>query len=166
MAEVGEVAQIQYTGTLDDGREFESTRRTGKPLEVKLGSGRLLPAVEHTLCEMLPGEKRTIRLEPAQAYGEYDESLVITVPADRLPNSAQLPLGEYIEIKTDRGTIRAKVISVDSDSVVLDCNHELAGQAITFELELLSIIRESAIGRELHPAGCACGCDKLKEQIG
>lgn len=166
MAEIGEVAQIHYSGRLDDGREFESSIRTGDPLEVKLGSGRLLPAVERIICEMNPGDERTVRLEPEQAYGAYDEDLVISVPADRLPNATALPTGEYVEIKTDMGIIRAKVVSVEPETVVLDCNHELAGQAVTYDIHLLAIIHESAIERELHPAGCSCGCDKLKEQIG
>lgn len=166
MADIGEVALINYRGRLDDGREFESSERIGGPLEVKIGAGRLLPSVERAICEMNPGDRKTIRLEPEQAYGLYDEGLVLEVPADRLPNAQDLPAGKYIEVKTDRGTIRAKVVSVGAESVVLDCNHELAGQAVTFDIDLLSFVRESAIDRELHPAGCACGCDKLKEQIG
>ncbi len=166
MAELGEIAQVHYCGRLDDGREFESSIRAGEPLEVRLGSGRLLPAVERVICEMNPRERRTVRLVPDQAFGPYDESLVITVPADRLPSASAMPVGEFVEVKTDAGTLRAKVVSVDDRAVVLDCNHELAGQAVTFDIELLAVIHESAISRELHPAGCACGCDKLKEQIG
>ena len=166
MAELGEVVQIHYAGRLDDGREFESSWRTGKLLEVKLGSGRLLPQVELALCEMLPGERRSIRLDPAQAYGEYDESLVLHLPYDALPHADQLPVGQYIDINTPQGAARAKVVSVNDDEIVLDLNHELAGEPITFDLELLAIVHETAIHRELHPEGCACGCDRLKEQIG
>lgn len=166
MAEIGEVALINYSCHLDDGREFESNLRVGEPLEVKLGSGKLLPLVEKTICDMNPGDCKTIRLEPEQAYGTYDEDLVLTVPKSNMPNAENLPVGEFIEIKTDNGMIRAKVVSLDSESIVLDCNHELAGQAVSFDIELLSIIHEAAIDRELHPVGCACGCDKLKEQIG
>lgn len=166
MAEIGEIALINYSGRLDDGREFESNRRISEPLEVKLSSGRLLPLVEKTICDMNPGDHRTIRLEPQQAYGVYDEELVVTIPKSNMPNADELPVGEFIEIRSDGGVIRAKVLSVDSSNIVLDCNHELADQAVTFDIELLSIIHEAAVDRELHPAGCACGCDKLKEQIG
>ncbi len=166
MAEIGEVAQVHYRGRLDDGREFENSKRSGGPLEVKLGSGRLLPTVERVICEMNPGEERTIRLEPEQAFGAYDEELLISVPAVQLSNASAMPVGEYVEIKTEAGTIRAKVVSANPDTIVLDCNHELAGQAVTFDIQLLAIIHESAIERELYPQGCACGCDRLKEQIG
>ena len=166
MPEYGEKVLINYTGMLDDGREFESNLRIGQPLEVKIGDGRLLPAVEKALCDMLPGDFKTVRLEPAQAYGEYDPDLVITLPADRLPNAENLPVDRYIEVKTPQGTARVKVVSVENGLVVLDLNHELAGQPITFNLELLSVLHSSAIDKELHPEGCACGCDRLKEQIG
>lgn len=166
MAELGEKVLVRYTGRLDDGREFESSARAGGPLQVTLGEGRLLPAVEQALCDMLPGNRRTLRLEPQQAYGDYDDALVQQVPAGLLPNAASLPVGRYIQLKTSAGELRAKVVSAGPDTVVLDCNHELAGQAVTYDLELVSVVHDSAIHRELHPAGCACGCDKLKQQIG
>ena len=166
MAELGDIILIDYAGRLDDGREFESTWRAGKPLEVEIGSGRLLPLIENALCEMVPGEKRTLELEPSQAYGEYDESLVISVPLANLPNAEELPVGRHIEIRTPQGTTRAKVLSISDDNVDLDLNHELAGKRIIFDLDLLAVKRPPAVERELHPEGCACGCHQLKEQIG
>ena len=166
MPEYGEKVLINYTGLLDDGREFESNLRVGKPLEVKIGDGRLLPAVEKALCDLLPGQSKTVRLAPAEAYGEYDPTLVIALPLDRLPNAENLPVGQYIEVKTSQGTARAKVVSMENDQVLLDLNHELAGHHVTFDLELLSVLHSSAIDKELHPEGCACGCDRLKQQIG
>lgn len=165
MAEIGETVLVHCVGTLDDGAVFQDSRRAGAPLSVKLGSGVMLPRVEATLCDMLPGEHRTIRLTPDQAYGAYDAGLVQAVPAHLIANSDQLPRGGYIELKTKVGMLRAKVVSVDTDQVVLDCNHELAGHTVTFDIDLVSVVHESAIQRELHPSGCACGCDKLKAQL-
>lgn len=165
MAEYGEDVLVHYTGRLDDGREFESSRRLGEPIEVKIGAGRLLPAVERELCAMLPGDIRTIRLDPPEAYGAYDPQLVQHVPAGLISNVMQLPVGGFIELNTAQGPLRAKVVSVDDSLVTLDCNHELAGQAVTFDLEMVAVVHESAIEREKHPAGCACGCDKLKAAL-
>lgn len=166
MAEIGEMVQVHFVGTLDDGREFENTRREGEPAQVTIGAGKILPALERALFEMLPGDRRTVRLTPEQAYGPYDEALVKRVPAKALPGADSLPVGAFIGLSTSAGVIRAKVVSADGGEVVLDCNHELAGQALTFDIEMLAVRHESAIHRELHPAGCACGCDKLKQQIG
>ena len=165
MAEIGETVLVHYSGVLDDGREFVSSR-SDEPVKVKIGAGTLLPAVEGTICEMLPGDRRTIHLAPERAYGAYDESLVQHVPASLLPGVGNLPVGSSVQLQTKLGPIRAKVISADESEVVLDCNHELAGQDVTFDIEMVSVVHESAIHRELHPAGCACGCDKLKAQIG
>ena len=166
MAEYGETVLVNYAGTLDDGREFESTWRSGEPIEVKIGAGRLLPGVEKAIGEMLPGQRKRVVLTAEEAYGDYDEQLVQHLPASALPNADKLPVGNYIELSTRVGQLRAKVVSVDEHEIVLDCNHELAGHAVTFDIELVRVVHESAIHRELHPAGCACGCDKLKEQIG
>lgn len=165
MAEVGETVLVHCTGKLDDGTVFLDSALAGKPLSVKLGSNALLPRVEALLCNMLPGEHRTIRLEADQAYGSYDAELLQTVPVELIANSEQLPRGSYIELKTKVGRLRAKVVSVDDILVMLDFNHELAGCAVTFDVDLVSVVHESAIQRELHPAGCACGCDKLKAQL-
>lgn len=166
MPEIGESVMLNYAARLDDGREFESTWRTGSPLEVIIGEGQLFPKVERTICEMLPGEERTIMLSADEAYGTYDDDLIITVPGSNIPNAENMPEGRYVEIKTEQGTIRAKVLYADADNVVLDCNHELAGYDVIFDIELVSIVHKSAIERELHSDGCACGCQKLKEQIG
>lgn len=166
MAEFGEKALVHLTGMLDDGREFQNTRMSGEPVVVTIGAGKLVPGVEQALLDMLPGDSRTVRLEPGQAYGAYDESLVQRVPAALIPNAGDLPVGNYIDLRTSAGAVRAKVVSADADEVVLDCNSELAGKSVTFDVELLRIVHDSAVHRELHPAGCACGCDKLKQQIG
>ena len=165
MAEIGDKVLVHYTGTLDDGREFDSSRREGGPTEVTIGEKKLLPLVEKELCDMEPGDRRIIHLSAKQAYGEYDKGLVQVVPADLIPDAEKLPVGGFVELRTRIGALRAKVVSVSENEVILDCNHELAGKAVTFDVELVAYANYSAIERELHPTGCACGCHKLKEQI-
>ena len=118
MAEYGETVLVNYAGTLDDGREFESTWRSGEPIEVKIGAGRLLPGVEKAIGEMLPGQRKRVVLTAAEAYGDYDEQLVQHLPASALPNADKLPVGNYIELNTRAGQLRAKVVSVDEHEIV------------------------------------------------
>lgn len=165
MAEIGEQVLVHCVEELGDGCKVLDTRLAGEPLTVTVGSAMFPPLVERALFEMLPGEKRVITLLPEQAYGSYDEALVQHVPVQLLPDAGNLPVGSRVQLKTRMGVLDARVVSIDADEVVLDCNHEYAGKSATFEIELLSIVRESAIDRELHPAGCACGCHKLKEQL-
>ena len=165
MSEIGEQVLVHCVEELGDGCKVLDTHLAGEPLKVTVGSAMFPPLVERALFEMLPGEKRTIALSPEQAYGSYDEVLVQHVPVQLLPDAGSLPIGGRIQLKTRMGVLDARVVSIGADEVVLDCNHEYAGKSATFEIELISIVRESAIDRELHPAGCACGCHKLKEQL-
>lgn len=165
MAEIGERVLVHCVEELGDGCKVLDTHLAGGPLTVTVGSAMFPALVERALFEMLPGEKRVITLSPEQAYGSYDEALVQHVPVQLLPDAGNLPVGSRVQLKTRMGVLDARVVSIDADGVVLDCNHEYAGKSATFEIELLSIVRESAIDRELHPAGCACGCHKLKEQL-
>lgn len=165
MAEIGEQVLVHCVEELGDGCKVLDTHLAGGPLTVTVGSAMFPALVERALFEMLPGEKRVITLSPEQAYGSYDEALVQHVPVQLLPDAGNLPVGSRVQLKTRMGVLDARVVSIDADGVVLDCNHEYAGKSATFEIELLSIVRESAIDRELHPAGCACGCHKLKEQL-
>ena len=69
-------------------------------------------------------------------------------------------------LQTPVGLQRIKVVKVEDGMVYFDLNHEFAGRDLRFELELVEFIQESYIERELHPAGCGCGCELLKESLG
>lgn len=87
-------------------------------------------------------------------------------PHLRFPKRLRFRRGERIVFKTPMGDIDAKIVELGGDEAVIDLNHECAGRSATFDIELVALVHESAIHRELHPAGCACGCGKLKAQIG
>ena len=165
MPEIGENVQVHYVGTLDDGTQFDSSRDRGEPLEFTIGARKMLPLFEKAVSEMQVGERKQIRLEAAQAYGERDEGLVMDVPTSVLAGASQLSSGQRITLMTKMGPISAEVLQVGEQAVRLDCNHELAGKAINFDIELLAVKHESAIEREMHGEGCACGCHKLKESL-
>ena len=165
MPDFGESVLIHFVGTFDDGTEFANTHRIDQPVVLTIGLGQMIPKFEMTVADMLPGAKRQIRLEPEQAYGKYEEGLVIDVPKDNIGNADGLPVGEYVGLQTKLGPMNAKVLEIGPDTVKLDCNHELAGRAVNFDIELVSYVRESAIDRDLHPSGCACGCYLLKQAL-
>ena len=166
MADFGEMVLLHCVCTLDDGTVAIDTKAAGRPLEVTIGASMLPAAVEVAASNLLPGGTARVPLTPAQAFGEYDDSLVQRVPANVLPNVSGLSAGERILMKTPVGDLDVKVMSVEQDAVVVDLNHQFAGRSACFDIELVALVHESAIHRELHPAGCACGCDKLKAQIG
>ena len=165
MPEIGEIVQVHYIGTLDDGTQFDSSRDRGEPFEFTVGAQKMLPLFEKAVSEMQVGGRKSIRLEAKQAYGERDEGLVMDVPADMLAGATQLAPGKRITLMTKMGPINAEVLEVGTQTIRLDCNHELAGKAINFDIELLAIKHESAVEHEMHGEGCACGCHRLKESL-
>lgn len=165
MAEIGETVRVDFIGRLDDGAQFSNSYIAGSPLEVRIGAHEVLPAFERALAEMVPGEERSLRIPAEEAYGAYDESLIETVPRESIPHADRLPVGQYVVFGSPAGDLRVRVLDVTEDSVVFDHNHELAGQDLSFEITLREIVHEPAVEREMHPAGCACGCDRLREAL-
>lgn len=166
MVNQGDRVVIEYRGKLDDGTQFVSTSEQGTPLEFTVGSGVTLPDFEFAVMGMNVGETRSIHIPADRAYGQRDESLAITMPATQLPNGEALPVGAMLGIQAPDGDVmRVRVVEVGDDEIVVDCNHELAGCNLNFDITLVDVITEAPIDRELHPEGCTCGCDRLQEAL-
>ena len=139
-AKPGDTVQIHYTGTLDDGSQFDSS--TGRePLEFTLGSGQVIPGFDAAVTGLAEGERRTVRVEPEDAYGEVDERLVQQIDRKQLP--AHIPVEKGLQLQAGRPGANPMIVTVidfDDDTVTLDGNHELAGKALTFAVELVKIV--------------------------
>lgn len=165
MIAAGQKVFINYAGSIENGNVFVNTWINGGPVEVEAGRGTFLPRFEEALAGMSRGERKTIVIPAAQAYGARDEENVVRVPLRDIPRGEDLPVGSFISLQTGRGPARVRVASIEGDDVVFDCNHELAGHDLTFEIELVRDGRETAVDSESGSSGCGCGCDKLKEQL-
>lgn len=133
VAKDGDSVAVHYTGTLDDGTEFDSSRGRS-PLEFVVGSGQVIPGFDEAVRGLAVGESRTVRIEPAQAYGEVDPDLVLEFPASDAPEG--LVVGDQVQFSNGAvGTL----IELTDDIVRIDTNHQLAGEALTFEVELISL---------------------------
>lgn len=87
-------------------------------------------------------------------------------PVTSLPNGEALPVGAMLGIQTPEGDVmRVRVLEVGDEEVMLDCNHELAGQNLNFDITLVDVVSETPFEHELHPEGCTCGCDRLQESL-
>lgn len=138
---------VHYTGSFEDGEVFDTTiGRT--PLTYVEGNHEVVPGFEVAVLGMEPGEKKTVCLEPEDAYGEHDPRLLYTMPTIEIPNYEDLIPGQLIYLMNDEGYQQlARVIRVADDADTLfDFNHPMAGHTLTFELELLS--REPYTGEE------------------
>ncbi|MDA3041214.1 MAG: FKBP-type peptidyl-prolyl cis-trans isomerase [Actinomycetota bacterium] len=131
-AQDGDHVAVHYTGTLDDGSQFDSSAGRD-PLEFVVGSGQVIVGFDHAVRGLAEGESRSVRMEASDAYGERDDNLVVSVPASQAP--AGLSVGDQVAA----GGRPATVVSVDSETVTIDANHQLAGEALTFDVELVRI---------------------------
>jgi FKBP-type peptidyl-prolyl cis-trans isomerase 2 len=140
MTNAGKKLKIHYKGTLDDGEVFDSSYDRGEPLEFVCGSGQVIEGFDEAVKDMAVGDKKSIHLEPEQAYGEINEELIQEVPLTYIPNAEQLPVGKNIIMMAEDGSpMQVKVVSVNNEVAVFDMNHPMAGKALNFELELVAI---------------------------
>lgn len=140
MSNKGKRVKVHYVGTLDDGTQFDSSRDRGEPIEFTCMAGQMIPGFDKAVKDMALGEKRTVRIPCAEAYGEHNPAAVQHFPTASVPNAEQLPVGQTIYLRGPGGQpIPAKVVSVDDKEVVIDMNHELAGKDLTFEIELVEV---------------------------
>lgn len=139
-AEQGDTVQVHYTGRLDDGSVFDSSREN-EPLEFELGSGRVIPGFESAVEGMSVGDSQEVELDPDEAYGERRDDLVMPVSRDQLPEELDPEVGDALEVQLGSGErTTATVVEADDSSVTLDLNHPLAGRTLNFEVELLDIV--------------------------
>jgi peptidylprolyl isomerase len=138
-AETGNTIKVHYTGKLDDGTVFDSSRER-EPLEFTIGGGGLIKGFEDAVMGMAVGDTKTIRIPAAEAYGTYRDDLAMNVGKTQFPPDIEPKEGVMICLRhPDGGTIDAMITAVDEDSVTLDANHPLAGEDLTFDLEMVDI---------------------------
>jgi len=135
----GDVVLVHYTGKLSDGQVFDSSLQR-EPLEVKLGEGTIIPGFEKGLIDMVPKEKKTIVIDKQDAYGEKQKELFQTVQKQNLPKTITPEVDMSLVASDADGSERQlRIAEVNENDIVVDANHPLAGEDLTFELELLEI---------------------------
>ncbi len=139
-AKQGDTVRVHYKGTLDDGNEFDNS--VGRePLEFRLGTGQVIKGFERTVDGMQLGETRTARLNAADAYGTHRAELVVELSKEQFPEDASPETGQQLELQQEGGErIPVVITAVEDETVTLDANHPLAGEALTFEIELVEIV--------------------------
>lgn len=166
LAKQGDKVKIDYTGTLEDGTVFDSTLESecdseecgceedgdcgdddcgcgceSGPMVLTIGGGELFPLIDEALVGMAPGDKKTVIIPAADAFGEYDKERVFTVPRGDLPDDLDPVVGdELVLANEDEEELGVSVIEANAESVTFDANHPLAGENLTFEVSLLEIL--------------------------
>lgn len=139
-AKEGDTVRVHYTGTLNDGTVFEDTTDK-EPLEFTLGEEDILPGFSDAIAGMSPGDEKEISISSGDAFGPRQEDLVQDVPKNQFPDDIELEEGVQLEIPQEGGgVVHAIVSELKGSDVELDANHPLAGEDLTFEIELVEIV--------------------------
>ena len=139
MIKNGDTVKVHYTGRLADGTVFDSSRER-KALQFTIGSGMLIPGFDRAVVSMELGESKNVKIPMQDAYGPYCNELVQEVNRNDIPSGVELEVGQKLQAQNDDGqTIVIKVINISESTVTLDANHPLAGEDLTFDIELIEI---------------------------
>jgi peptidylprolyl isomerase len=139
-AKKGDTVRIHYTGKLEDGTVFDTSRER-HPLQFTLGNGQVIVGFENAIIGMNIGDSKTAILPMEQAYGPRRDDMIVTIKRDQLPPDLPAKVGQRLEItQTDDQVMLVTVTGVTESSITLDSNHPLAGKALTFDLELVGIV--------------------------
>ncbi len=136
--QIGNVVSLHYTGTLSDGTVFD-TSLDREPLEFTVGDEMLIPGFEAAVIGRTVGDKFSVTISPDDAYGEYSEELVFELPLSEVPQDITPEVGTTLELVGDDGELEVTIIDLTEETVLLDANHELAGEQLTFEIEILAV---------------------------
>ena len=139
IAKAGDKVAVHYTGKHTDGSIFDSSE--GKtPLEFQIGSGMVIKGFDDGVTGMSIGDKKTIVIPAAEAYGEHSPENTVSMERTQIPSHIELTLGSSLNMHQDGGQVVEVVITdLTETHVTLDANHPLAGKDLTFDLELVRI---------------------------
>jgi peptidylprolyl isomerase len=145
-AKKGDTVRVHYTGRLDDGQVFDSSEG-GEPFEFTVGAGQVIPGFDEGVRGMNVGETRRIEIESDDAYGPHREELVQTLPRESINLDVEPQVGMNLVMQTPDGNqIPLSVTEVTDTNVTFDANHPLAGQKLTFDIQLVGNDGEGGSG--------------------
>jgi peptidylprolyl isomerase len=136
----GDRVQVYYRGTLEDGSVFDESPPE-QPLEFVVGSGQLIRGFDHAVRGMKVGEEKRVTVPPDSAYGERDDEKIVYLSRSDLPPAYKPEEGMGIALTDREGTpVPGTIAEVGEDSIVVDINHPLAGQRLTFQIKIVAIL--------------------------
>ena len=151
------VVYIHYTLTNQEGETLDSSAGRD-PLGYLHGAGNIIPGLEKALEGKEAGEKLNVSVEPDQAYGERDEALIQQVPRSAFEGVDSVEPGMQFQAQSPHGPMLVTVTQVESEEVTVDANHPLAGQTLTFDVEVTEVrnaTEEELTHGHVHGAGGA-----------
>jgi FKBP-type peptidyl-prolyl cis-trans isomerase SlyD len=132
------VGSFHYTLSNEQGEQIESSRER-QPMTYLHGSRNIIPGLEKALAGKAAGDQFQVTIPPEEAYGERRTDQVQRIPAKHFRDAKNLKPGRMVSIQTRRGPVQATVVKVGRFNVDVDTNHPLAGQTLTFDVEVTGV---------------------------
>jgi FKBP-type peptidyl-prolyl cis-trans isomerase SlyD len=153
------VVSMQYTLTNDAGEVLDQSQ-SGDPLVYLHGVGNLIPGLEKELIGKAAGDALKVRVAAAEAYGERDESMIQVMPRNVFQGIDTIETGMQFQAEGNNGKMMVTVTKVGDDEITVDGNHPLAGEALTFDVEIADVrdaTKDELEHGHIHGAGCNHG---------
>ncbi|WIA35526.1 hypothetical protein OEZ86_003952 [Tetradesmus obliquus] len=160
-AKAGDFVSVHYTGTLDDGSVFDTSRKEGRtPLEFQIGGGLVIKGFDTAVTGLAVGQSNKVRVAPEDAYGQVNAEYIINIPKAKAPEG--LKVNDRVMLSNG---LPARVTVVGESEVTLDLNHELAGKHLTFDVELLTLTAQDSLQKATFGAGCFWGPELAFQRV-
>ena len=138
----GDKIKVEYTGTFEDGKVFDSTTHGDHthPIEFEVGAKQLIKGFDDAVVGMAVNEEKSIKVTPEEAYGERREELSTEIPRDKLPKEPEPKVGMALMMNSPEGQqFPAVRKSVNEEKIIVDLNHPLAGKTLNFKIKIVEI---------------------------
>ena len=134
-----DIVKVHYTGTLEDGTVFDSSRDR-EPLGFKVGGGEMIRGFDAAVVGMAVGDTKKFTIPADDAYGQHREEMVFQINRSQLPDGMEPEVGHHLQTEAEGGhPVVLEIVAVDDTHVTLDGNHPLAGRDLNFDIELVEI---------------------------
>ena len=136
---IGDKVKVHYTGRFPDDQIFDSSE--GKePLAFTVGDKQVIEGFDSAVTGMKVGEKKTVTIDAAEAYGPRHDHLVVEVERSNIPAEIDIKEGIQLEmIRDDEERMVVTVVGLTDEFVTVDANHPMAGRDLVFDLELVDL---------------------------
>lgn len=134
------VVTMHYKLSLSNGEILDSSFERNAPFSFLAGHNQIIPGLEKSIIGLKTGDKKTVDVQPGEAYGERDDNLVQIVPRNQIPEEIELFEGKVLQAQGPQGVpMEVTVVKVDNEEVTIDMNHPLAGQTLHFDVEIIGV---------------------------
>lgn len=141
----GDKVKVHYHGRLTSGETFDKSEGRD-PLEFSVGSGMVIKGFDDGVTGMSVGEKKTVHIPFMDAYGPKNPEMIFEMPKDKFPQDMEIEPGLVLAMGNGQGQqLPVTVTEIKEDVVILDANHQLAGEDLIFDLELVEIVGGSPL---------------------